>query len=90
MKCNGSTNYNQPEKPNIVQAVAQASAHVLISFLININFKDQPSNFFCDILDTFVTFRYSRLLDLFGLQSPPLLYSPRFSALGPSPHAMLM
>ena len=56
MKCNGNTKYNQPKKPNIFQVqltiVVQASAHVHISFLININFKDQPCNFFCEFLDT--------------------------------------
>ena len=50
MKCRGYTNYNQPNKPNIVQGqltiAVQASEHVRISFLININFKDQPRNYF--------------------------------------------
>ena len=48
------TKYNQPKKPNIVQLtiVVQASAYVHISYIININFKDQPCNFFCDVLDT--------------------------------------
>ena len=30
----------------------QPSAHPRISFLININFKDQPCNCFCDAMDT--------------------------------------
>ena len=47
-------NYNLPKNPYIVQLTiaAQVSAHVRISFLMNINFKDQPCNCFCDVLDT--------------------------------------
>ena len=65
MKYSGNTNYNQPKKPNIFQVqltiVVQASAHVRISFLININFKDQPCNFFCEFLDT-NTIRHVKLI----------------------------
>ena len=32
--------------------IVHASAHVRISLLININFKDQLCNCFCDVLDT--------------------------------------
>ena len=32
--------------------IVHASAHVRISFLINIKFKDQLCNCFCDVLDT--------------------------------------
>ena len=55
MKCNGYTTTISQKTLilfNLPLQHIQVSVHVRISFLMNINFKDQPCNCFCDVLDT--------------------------------------